>query len=265
MFFFLLVAAAVAVAAAAAAGGPVRVAADPVRVGSGDAIVVQSRAIDAAAAWSCGRGKKIPIPQPSDVLPKEIVAMGGPIVQAIDTMIGAVKTIFAKLGWARRCTVRGGEFVVLALIDRVSGDPPSIRVVVQVGYPADDAGVADYGGHHVAATWEFVATSNDSVEFPLPVESVGPDAPADEAAHLLDGRKPPPDHVWPHGNMLKWQQYGPDSYVRRPSVYLIRSGDTLSLAIWLPPRAPLQHVNKWGTDEILDALPRWIVTWQVKR
>lgn len=258
--WLLFVAAGIVAAVASAAGKPVRVASEPVRVGADEGEAVGIRIVDVHDKWWCGPGRKIPIPQPSDVLPSEVIAMGGPIVQTIEVMIGAVKEIFAKLGWGKKCTVRGGELVIVALAERRSS-PRTFTVGIQVGYPDDDAPPEGYGSHPVGASWEWQGATGDSVELPRVMEEHG--TPPMEAAHFVDGREPPAGHVWPHGNLLKWQAYGGAEYVRRPRVYVLRSGDTLSLAVWLPPRAPLQHVNKWGTAEVFDAPVRWRIAWKV--
>jgi hypothetical protein len=211
-----------------------------------------------AKPWRCGKGKQIPIPLPSQVLPASVVAAGGPIVQTIEQGIKIVKQIFAALGWAKRCTVASGEMVV---VDVVQNDGPAPRWWLQVecGYENTPAQIA----------WTFDETANDTIELPMQSETVVGDAREEEVRHMLDGREPPAPWHFPHGNMLKWRAFGGDgagSLARRPLAFVQRSpaGQALSLLVWLPPRAPATHLNAFG-KQVIDHCVLWRLTWKVIR
>jgi hypothetical protein len=217
-----------------------------------------------ANPWKCGRGNKIPIPQPSDVLPASVVAAGGPIVQAIEHGIGIVKQIFAALGWKRRCTVVGGEMIVL---DHVPNEGrPRFWLQVEGGFE----GVPP----QVVWTFDDEDGVDDDVELPLvgevdvaATEGEGAIPGPQETDHWRDGRNPPASWHWPHGNLQQWRAYGGDgasSLARRPIAYVQRSpaGSTLSLLVWLPPRAPATHLNAWG-KQVIDHCPQWVLTWRI--
>lgn len=268
----LLLLGAAAVVVAIARSTPTRVS-PPIRVGP---IVegpskIKTRTIDVdcssgrpAPPWRCGPGRKIPIPQPSDIVPESVVAAAGPILQAIEHGIKIVKQVFAALGWGRRCTVAGGEMIVVDLTPASSGAPPRFWMQVEGGF----------AGRPPHARWVFDDSTNDTATLPLtieeaiaPTEGEGAIKGPEEQAHWIDGRKPPAAWHWPHGNIQKWQAYGgaeASSLARRPIAYVERSpaGGTLSLLLWLPPRAPQTHINAVG-KQIVDRCVRWRIEWRI--
>ena len=227
-------------------------------------VVVPCSSGKPAKPWRCGRGQKIPIPLPSEVLPESVVAAGGPIVATIEAGIKAVKQIFAALGWAKRCTVASGEMVVVDVV--AAGGLPRFWLEVAGGFE----------GVPPQVVWTFDGETNDTIELPMVSEidvatTVGEGAipGPEETEHWRDGRNPPAPWHWPHGNMLKWRAFGGDSgnsLARRPIAYVQRSpaGQALSLLVWLPPRAPATHQNAFG-KQIVDHCVQWRLTWRVIR
>lgn len=240
---------------------PQRVASEPIRVGSEPSntqrtwVVIRQDLMGKRVKtwpWSCGKGEEIPIPSPGDVLPAGVSpAVLGPIVQAADTMIEIVRQVFAALGWKRRCTVRGGEFAQLA-IAQVTANPRAWVVEIN----------GRYLGEQGQVRWRYEGTTDDTLALTLASEDVQADWSEGARQHMLDGRIAPPGQWWPHGNLQQWQAYGDATYVRRPIATVYRSGESLVLSVWLPPRAPVSSIDALGRRTIKRSVA-WMIDWSV--
>lgn len=198
--------------------------------------------------WLCRKGKDVPIPDIASMLPPQLVAAGGPIATAITTMLGIVRNIFSQIGPNKVCTVRGGRYVPIVFWDRLPAR--EVNVTLEPFYGGAPAGMATF-----ASTPNKVS---ETVELPLVDELV---EPSPRQVYLMRGGVPPGD-LWPHQlGTPKWQAYVEPPY-DVPRAQVVRSGDMLTLYVWLPPRAPRSHNTAWGVYKI-DHPVTWRVSWWI--
>jgi hypothetical protein len=239
------------------ASEPVRVSTEPMAESSTTWVVIRQDLMGKRIKWwpwSCGRGDQIPIPTLSEVLPAGVTpAALGPIAQTVDVMIEIVKQIFAELGWRRRCTVRGGEFAQLAIVQR-GASPRKWSVEIMGRYLGDEGQIL----------WRYEGETDDTLTLTMVEEKSQADWSEPARLHMTDGRIAPPDGWWPHGNMQQWRPYGDDAYVRRPFATVSRpdDGDSLVLGVWLPPRAPVSKNDIIGRRTIERSVA-WKIEWKV--
>jgi hypothetical protein len=201
-------------------------------------------------SFSCKKAKKQPVPNIGAMIPPELAGVGGPIATAIVTGTDVVRNIFKALGPKRVCTVRGGQYRQLVTVQR-DGGAPDFWVGVGV----------QFRGREEAAWWVFRDKRSDTGFLSLQPGYPQTSQTGPKNTYLRVGNKPPGD-LWPHVNIPRWRRSVPEE-LDQPFASVVRTGNDLTLSVWLPPRAPLSHLTVWGR-RVVDEPVIWTIEWVIK-
>lgn len=217
------------------------------------------REYDGAGQWQltangkCPRADALLIPTTDELgIPQAAITAGGPIAAVIKGGIDVVNAITNQLGWKRRCAVRGGQYVLLEIVQA-----QLVRAWVHIEIALE--------GHPPAAAWVFddeVGSTGEVTNRSAAIVLIEPDYTQSEAWYLRHGGAPPA-HWWPHGmGVQKYVHLLEHPKMTSPRIEAIRTDNDLRIYAWLPPRVPSSHLNAWG-KRIVDEPSTWRVEWSI--